>query len=855
MQIVRRLSSTVRRVSAGQLLAVSLVLAITLVALYIRLEGLGEPSLWVDEAMSVVFASKPLPELLQLLVTDDVHPPLYPVLLHFWIGFAGSSEAAVRMPSVLFGVLLVPLIYATGSRLELLAEPKRQRSLSLVGLVGAAIAALSAFYIGYSQAARNYMAVTFMGLLSSYLLLRALSQGGRANWAGYALATVLALYTHYTAFLLLPFHLLFVLLTVRSYRGAWRWWGGCLLSVAVAYLPWLGYSAGQLQRISDYWPGTLQLEAALRTTLLFFVAGGGAGSGSSIILPLLLGLALLAAGLGALLLGALRKGTSQHLFFLLLYLVLPAALLLAVAYYRPKFDPRYLLLVTPAFYLTLAWGVVGLLRTAVASEASILVRVLFPCLGLAALAGTMAASTVYGEPSTLTHVGDGRAGAQQYGDYRGLVAYLESRAEPGDAVVLMMNAYHPYVYYSKQGIPWYPMEPFDDMDGAIIRLNRMVEDGRGRLWFILWQKEWADPTDYVMHTMETQAREVPLDASFGGIGLRLFELTPGTRFSYYPKVDNKKEAIFGGKTLEFWGWNVSSTQVTPGDAVQFDLHWRALKKTDAKLKTKLMLADGDLHLWAVVDEVTVSSLYPPSRWREEELLHDRHTLKVPVGVPPGSYQLLLLVYDENTMQDLVIERWSGEAQGTLLSLGSLTVNPLPESLFTPASQQPQSTWYLEKGRVELLRSRVSRLVTKGGERLEVELQWRAPEMLSAGNSVRVALMGEQGWIPIEQSDPLTPGYPAHLWRPGEPVDSRHWLTIPPDLPPGRYGVAVAVGGAEDRDLKSFQYAQISTLDVVPLEQKIWPGGGQERVDPFPTPTPTASPERELLHDIRTSLGL
>lgn len=853
MQVAERLSATAKRVPVGAVLGLGLLSAITLAALYLRLQGLGSRSLWVDEAMSVVFAAKPLPELLGLLVTDDVHPPLYPLLLHYWMALAGNSEFAVRLPSLVFGVLLVPLIYATGRRLERMAEPKSRSSFSVLGVVGAAILATSAFHIGYSQTARSYMAITFMGLLSSYLLVRALATKGRKGWIAYGVATALALYTHYTAFLLLPFHLLFVLATWRAYRGAWRSWAFTLVASAVAYLPWLGYSMGQLQRISDYWPGTLQLESALRTTLLLFVAGGGAGQQQG-LLPLLLGLALLALGLLALLLGAVRAGSAHHLLFLLLYLLVPTALLLAVVYSRPKFDPRYLLLVTPAFYLMLAWGIASLLRAALSALVPLAARVALPCLGLAALAGTIAASTVYGEPAKLMHVGDGNAGIQEYGDYRGLVAYLESRSQPGDAVVLMMNTYHPYIYYSKRGIPWYPMEPFDDFDGAIIRLNRMAEKHH-RLWFILWQRQWADPADYVMHVMETQAKEVPLDATFGGIGLRLFELIPDRRFSYYPQVDHKTEALFGGKLLEFWGWNASANQVAPGGSIQFDLHWRTLKKTEGKLKTKLMLADGELHLWAVVDEVMVSPLYPASQWKEQEILHDRHTLTVPVGVPPGSYQLLLLVYEEGTMKDLPIERWSGNSMGTLLSLGTVAVTPTPESAYPPASQPPLSTWYLGPERVELLRSRVSRLVTKPGERTEVELLWRVPEPVASGYNLRLAILDEKGEAVIEQPFPMVRDYPAVRWRAGEPVLSRHWITLPTDLRPGKYGVAVAVAGAHDKQPRPFQYTQLSTLDVVPPKQEVWPGGGQERVDPIPQPPPKPSPERALLHDLKAMLGL
>ncbi|MGE5618003.1 MAG: glycosyltransferase family 39 protein [Sphingomonadaceae bacterium] len=784
--------------------------ALALAALALRLPGLGERSLWVDEAMSVVFAAKPLPELFQLLVTEDIHPPLYPLLLHYWMAVAGDGEFAVRLPSVFFGVLLVPLLYLTGRRLEAMADPKGSTRISAVGLVGALIGITSAFYIGYSQEARNYMAVTFMGMLSSHLLLVATANRRRRDWAAYALATVGAIYTHYTASLLLAFHLLFVLLSGRSCRGLRKGWILSILAVGLAYLPWLSYSIAQMKRISDYWPGNLQVEAAVQTSLLLFIAGGGVGSqGSNLLMGM--GAALLALGLLALLLGTFRR-PSRHTLFLLLYLLVPSTLLFAVAYYRPKYDPRYLLVVTPAFYLTLAWGVASLLRAATSRRIPLPLRILSPSLGVAALAAIVAASAIYGKPEQLTHVGDGKTGVQQYGDYRSLVAYLESRSQPGDGVVLMMNTYHPYAYYSKLGIPWYPMEPFDDFDGAIIRLNRMAEQHQ-RLWFILWQKEWADPADYVMHVMEEQSQEIPLDASFGGIGLRLFQLTPGKRFSYYPEVEHKKEALFGGRLLEFWGWNASSLTVRAGDSVRFDLHWRPFGPTNAKVKTKIFLMDKELRQWAVVDELMMTPFYPPSRWKEMDILHDRHILSVPVGTPPGSYDIQLLLYDENTMTDMPIERWSGEGMGTLLNLGKMEVTPTPAESFPPANQPAIASWELGGGAVELLSAKLDQTTLKPGGRTDLELLWRAPASGDGSHTLRVAFLDDRGNPINEQVMPLVDGYPTSRWRAGEPVRSKHWLTASPPPESGHYGVAVAVSDSRQKEVSALQYTQVGRLQI------------------------------------------
>jgi mannosyltransferase len=824
--------------SAGHRAAISpaaarlaFLIAVTAVAFMLRLRELGSASLGVDEALSVVFAAGPLPDLLRLTVLEDIHPPLHPLLLHLWMALAGTGEVAARLPSVVFGAAIVPAIYLLGEQLERMARPDRARAVSLVGIVAAVIAATSAFYVGFSQEARNYTMVTLLGLASSYLLLRALPSSGWRLWSAYAVAMGAAMYTNYTAGLLLPFHLLFVAATRRSYAGAWRRWALVSLAGLVAYLPWLPFAVSQLFRISDYYPGTLQLDVALRTSVLVFVGGVGAGS-SPAMLPALLGIALLTAGLVALLAVRSRRGSFQPGLFLLLYLLVPSVLLFAIAYDRPKFDPRYLMVMSPAFYLVLSWGIASLLDAALVRGTAVAIRAPLAIVGIAALAGTLAVSGSYGERAGQAHVGDGSAQVDRFGDYRELVAYLEEHAQPGDAVALMMNVYHPYVYYSKLDIPWYEMEPFDHFDGAIIRLNRIAERHQ-RIWFVLWQRQWADPADYVLHVMEAQSREVPLGRSFDGLGLRLFELTPGRPFSYYPELTNRADVYLGDGMLYLWDWNSSATSVEAGGAVRYDFHWIPQAAVGGKLKSKVLLLDGENHLWAAVDEVMVSSFYPTSQWKKDVILHDRHSLTVPVGVPPGSYQAHLLVYDENSMSDLVFALPSGEPAGTLFPLGSLEVTPAPESAYAGVGSGAMATWRLGDGQVDLVRARISRDVAKSGDLVELELLWRAPESVSGDYRLRLALLDAAGGVASEREAPLAGSYPAPAWRAGEPVLSRHWIDLPAGLAPGPYRVVVDVAPAGASGGLSARRHELFPLEV--LDPALHPGrsSGEDRVAPLP----------------------
>ena len=137
------------------------LLAIVLIGLFLRLYHVGTQSIWLDEAYSIVLSKMSLSQIMQA-TGADVHPPLYYFILHYWVALFGASAVAVRLLSVLFGVLTIPMVYLVG----------RQLFNKEAGLVGALILALSWFNIFYSQEARMYTLMVLLVLLFVYFFWR-----------------------------------------------------------------------------------------------------------------------------------------------------------------------------------------------------------------------------------------------------------------------------------------------------------------------------------------------------------------------------------------------------------------------------------------------------------------------------------------------------------------------------------------------------------------------------------------------------------------------------------------------------------------------------------------------------------
>ncbi len=193
-------------------------LALTLLALWVRLHNLTYHSLWFDEVMSVHWARSELSRILEVSMNlvEDRLPPLYYLLLHGWRLLLGDGEVSVRLPSVLLGVLLVPVVYRLG------ADLFGRR----VAVLAAALTALNPFLVWYSQEARMYALAVLLVSLGTWFFARAAIASSRQRvawhyWLGYGLCAIAGLYTHLYTGLVLPAHALYLVLTWRRSRRAW----------------------------------------------------------------------------------------------------------------------------------------------------------------------------------------------------------------------------------------------------------------------------------------------------------------------------------------------------------------------------------------------------------------------------------------------------------------------------------------------------------------------------------------------------------------------------------------------------------------------------------------------------------
>jgi hypothetical protein len=200
------------------------LLAITLLAAFLRLFRLGEWSFWVDEAHTFRDATAPIDTFRQSHV---MRYPLSFLLLRGMLSILPSiSEGWLRLPFAFFGIASVPA----------LALVSRGMVGRTAALIAALLLAISPWHIYWSQNCRSYAMVSFLSVLAMGTFYEATRR--HSLWLALATValTVLAGLCHASAYLLLGVFLVFAL-SRRLSTGSAK--ADAVRTPLERWLPWL----------------------------------------------------------------------------------------------------------------------------------------------------------------------------------------------------------------------------------------------------------------------------------------------------------------------------------------------------------------------------------------------------------------------------------------------------------------------------------------------------------------------------------------------------------------------------------------------------------------------------------------
>lgn len=196
---------------------------------FLRIYNFWTPDLWIDEYVTWWgVAPGDWADVGRRVTSYFGTPPLYYFIVKLSTDLLGVGALSLRLPSILFGIGVLGLLYPLGMRIF------HDRHAALLAL---AIFAVNEQLIWYSQKARAYALILFCTMLS-FLFYVSLLQAEKLSYRiGYVLATVVVCYTHY----LFGFVVVIQLLHLFWARGySWltsRRWQLTFLLLALLCLP------------------------------------------------------------------------------------------------------------------------------------------------------------------------------------------------------------------------------------------------------------------------------------------------------------------------------------------------------------------------------------------------------------------------------------------------------------------------------------------------------------------------------------------------------------------------------------------------------------------------------------------
>jgi len=467
-----------------------------------------------------------------------------------------------------------------------------------------------------------------------------------------------------------------------------------------------------------------------------------------------------------------------------LYAAVPVGAMYAASLRRPMYNPKFLLLATPAYGLLLARGLEAL--TSVARRLGRTAERLTLGIVLLAVLAPMGWS-LYGLYANPAFFRD---------DYRGIVAYISAAAGPGDAILVDAPAQVETVDYYYQGAwPVYALPRMRPADRAATETELAdILARHRRLYAIYWATDESDPEGIIENYLAAHAFKAS-DAWHGNVRLVVYDSVRQA-----PAEPEVSTAYRLGEAVVLEGYALLTPEIAAGDVAQVSLFWRADAPLKQSLKVFVHLVDANGAIIGQHDAEPAGSSRPTTSWAAGELVRDNHGILVQPGTPAGTVTLRVGLYDGATGKRLPVSL-GGQPLGDAVDLVTLPLiapaEPLPIEAFDVERRTEVSLMGMDVLGYSLyplgLRHEARRSL-RPGEAAELLLYARGPNM-----PLEARLERHGAAIVTVAYDALTAGVPSgHIAR------GTRQFTIPANAPVGRYRLVVTVGG---------QSASLGTVEI------------------------------------------
>lgn len=464
-------------------------------------------SFWLDESVQAMTSLGSFKNLF-LELRGDFHPPLYHIFMWLWARIFDNGEVAMRLPSVVFGSLTCAIAYKIALFIR---ENSKNKNLKYFPIIALVFMATAPFHIYYSQEARNYAATCFLASLSTLFFLPLFNSQKRSkkDLVKYTLATIFFLYINYFAiFIVLAQNIAIILKTRFSFKKLKIWiFSQVILLVLFSPAFLLLYKQLLLGRGATAslpeWGRLVNASfiKALPLTFAKFSIGRITIFNKKLYGALIIFLFSVYSTIFLKSFFKERKDFFKKLIAVVfLWLFIPIVLAFLTSFFIPNFQPFRLLLVLPAFYIILAFGI-----CLFSKKIKIVLIVLILAVNLISTFAYFSCPYFKRE------------------DWRGLTNYIEKRQEDLVVVFPSNTSDWPFRYYSSgKEKPLSTSCGFSQItDKSAEELILKIEEKE--IYYIRYLIPMFDPQEKFLKILEREGFEKTEEISFNQLLIWKFE--------------------------------------------------------------------------------------------------------------------------------------------------------------------------------------------------------------------------------------------------------------------------------------------------------------------------------------------
>lgn len=591
----------------------------------------------MDGGLSLAMATLSWREILEISVRD-VHPPLYYLLLHYWMAVVGNAALAAKYLSLGFSILTVAVLYSLG----------RHHGRKRLGLLAATLLAISPVHIVNAAAIRDFIPATFFATLSTYAFLMTIDTPtehpqatSNRSWMVFVLSTVAGLLTSYLNIGVLAAQMLYALSMAPS-RRLWRRWLASCVAIAIMYAPWVWLALASMvdkltkqQAIRPPLTEMIGLDAFATDALRHLTTNEFVNFDTRPMTALYLLVPAIGFAVGWLARRKRDDGSQsqmlQHSWFFALALALSLALTYVITqmWLRQGLPSRYMVVATPFFVMLVAQGLDALIRR----RSLIMAGVLAVFLG-----GSLLCLHSYHNRPPLP---------QWLLDPQGMTTYLDTRAKSGDGVVFItLEQAGYYQSLSKRPLPWYyfligPSYLEGDLADRIERVLPPAVVQHDRLWVMLYQNGMGPSSQHVVNWLNANAYTSGQD-----------RLSDTLVLHYLTSRNEPPRQAVQANFADLIELKAYSLDQGPGKSLRLLLVWQAKTAIAEDYTVFAHAVDAQGKVQAQHDSRPQNGLQATSAWRADEAFEDRRAIVLPDDVAPGQYWVDVGLYNAEKRLEL-----------------------------------------------------------------------------------------------------------------------------------------------------------------------------------------------------------